>query len=145
MCVHGRRDEKDDMGKIPVVCRNKQSIPVLGEERLTKLQQNSISFVVGALRRLWESSTVQIVILVEAQMICSCDDRRARYWYSVRVNLDHTKGIVVDSGPLVPGGPLTYVLYLLTAVWLPVATTLLVVRLGKPRQPGLDLRSALAR
>jgi hypothetical protein len=40
-------------------------------------------------------------------------------------------GLVVDSGPLVPGGGLTYVLYLLTAVWLVAVTSVMVVRLGK--------------
>jgi hypothetical protein len=47
-------------------------------------------------------------------------------------NLCMSLGIVVDSGPLVPGGALTYVLYLLTAVWLVAATTVMFVRLGKP-------------
>ncbi|MCZ7571676.1 MAG: hypothetical protein M5U01_24260 [Ardenticatenaceae bacterium] len=41
-------------------------------------------------------------------------------------------GIVVDSGPLVPGGGLTYVLYVLMVVWLVAVTTVMVVRLGKP-------------
>ena len=41
-------------------------------------------------------------------------------------------GIVVDSGPLVPGGTLTYVLYALMAVWLVAVTTVMVVRFGRP-------------
>lgn len=44
-------------------------------------------------------------------------------------------GIIVDNGPLAPGGTLTYALYLLMAVWLVVVTTVMVVRLRKPRAP----------
>jgi hypothetical protein len=48
------------------------------------------------------------------------------------INLSLSLGIVVDSGPFVPGGILTYVIYLLTAVWVLAVTTVMVVRLGKP-------------
>ncbi len=41
-------------------------------------------------------------------------------------------GIGVDSGPLIPGGALTYILYALMELWLVVVTTVIVVRLGKP-------------
>jgi hypothetical protein len=41
-------------------------------------------------------------------------------------------GLVADSGPFVPGGGLTYGIYLLMAVWLVAVTTVMVVRLGKP-------------
>jgi hypothetical protein len=51
-------------------------------------------------------------------------------------NLCMVFGIVVDSGPLVPGASLTYVLYLLMVVWLVAATTVMVVR----RQPGIQPR-----
>jgi hypothetical protein len=47
-------------------------------------------------------------------------------------NLCMSLGIVVDGGPLVPGGPLTYVLYVLLPVWLLAVTTVMFVRLGKP-------------
>jgi hypothetical protein len=47
-------------------------------------------------------------------------------------NLLLSLGIAVESGPLVPGGGLTYVLYALMAVWLMVVTTVMVVRLGRP-------------
>jgi hypothetical protein len=36
-------------------------------------------------------------------------------------------GIAADSGPLVPGGVLTYVLYGLALVWLISVTTVIVV------------------
>lgn len=38
-------------------------------------------------------------------------------------------GLVVDDGPLVPGRPLTYVVYLLALGWLPAVTTVMVRRL----------------
>jgi hypothetical protein len=47
-------------------------------------------------------------------------------------NLCMSLGIVVDSGPLVPGGTLTYALYALMVVWLVAVTTVMVVRLGRP-------------
>ena len=56
-------------------------------------------------------------------------------WLSALVaagNLVMSLGIVVDSGPLVPGGALTYVLYALMPIWLVAVTTVMVVRLGKP-------------
>jgi hypothetical protein len=48
------------------------------------------------------------------------------------MNLCLSLGIVVDRGPLAPGGVLTYVLYGLTALWLLAMTTVMVVQLGKP-------------
>jgi hypothetical protein len=56
-------------------------------------------------------------------------------WLSTLVaaaNLVMSLGIVADSGPLVPGGALTYVLYALMPIWLAAVTTVMVVRLGKP-------------
>jgi len=55
-------------------------------------------------------------------------------WLSAGVaaaNLFMSLGIVGDSGLLVPGGGLTYVLYALMPVWLVAVTTVMVVRLGK--------------
>jgi hypothetical protein len=56
-------------------------------------------------------------------------------WLSVvaaAANLLMSLGIVVDSGPLVPGGALTYMLYALVPVWLLAVTTVMIMRLGKP-------------
>ena len=47
-------------------------------------------------------------------------------------NLVMSLGIVVDSGPLVPGDALTYALYALMPIWLAAVTTVMVVRLGRP-------------
>ncbi|MDF2629548.1 MAG: hypothetical protein K0R39_3379 [Symbiobacteriaceae bacterium] len=43
-------------------------------------------------------------------------------------NLAMTFGLGAQSGPLVPGGPLTYVLYLLMAIWPVAVTTMMVLR-----------------
>jgi hypothetical protein len=40
-------------------------------------------------------------------------------------------GIVLDSGPLAPGGALTYVAYLLMVAWL-LTTTIVVIRRTRP-------------
>jgi hypothetical protein len=40
-------------------------------------------------------------------------------------------GIVANSGPLVPGGVLTYLLYLLQAAWQVAAPTVMLMRLGR--------------
>lgn len=56
-------------------------------------------------------------------------------WLSALVaaaNLVMSLGIVVDSGPLLPGGAFTYVLYALMPIWLVAVTTVMVVRLGQP-------------
>jgi hypothetical protein len=56
-------------------------------------------------------------------------------WLSILVaaaNLVMSLGIVVDSGPLIPGGAFTYVLYALMPIWLAAVTTVMVVRLAKP-------------
>jgi hypothetical protein len=47
-------------------------------------------------------------------------------------NLIMALGIVVESGPLVPGGVFTYVLYALMPIWLLAVTTVMVVRLARP-------------
>lgn len=55
-------------------------------------------------------------------------------WYTLVfavANLAMSLGIVVESGPLVPGGALTYVLYLMLPVWLLSVTTVMVVRAGR--------------
>jgi hypothetical protein len=56
-------------------------------------------------------------------------------WLSALVaaaNLVMSLGIVVDSGPLVPGGAFTYLLYALMPIWLVAVTTVMIMRLGKP-------------
>lgn len=46
-------------------------------------------------------------------------------------NLVMSLGIAVDSGLLVPGGVLTYLLYAIMAIWPLAVTTAMIVRLGK--------------
>lgn len=47
-------------------------------------------------------------------------------------NLVMSLGIVLDNGLLVPGGALTYVLYLLAPLWLVAVTTIVTMRLARP-------------
>ncbi len=55
--------------------------------------------------------------------------------FTAAVNLVMGFGIVANSGPLTPGGALTYVLYLLTAVWLLATTTIMFrTRVGIPNR-----------
>jgi len=57
-------------------------------------------------------------------------------WLSLVMAAAHlamSAGIVVDTGPLVPGGALTYLLYLSMPIWLVAVTTAMVVRPRKPR------------
>jgi hypothetical protein len=81
---------------------------------------------------------VPMAVLLAAVALVSLRTRAFPAWLgwlsavAAATNLCLSLGIVVDSGPLVPGGGLTYVLYALTAVWLVVVTTVMVVRLGRP-------------
>ncbi len=60
-------------------------------------------------------------------------------WFSFVASLAHvvmTFGLVVESGPLVPGGAMTYVLYAIALLWLIATTTLMVF--GVRRRPHPD-------
>jgi hypothetical protein len=60
-------------------------------------------------------------------------------WFSFVASLAHfvmTLGLVVESGPLVPGGAMTYVLYAIALLWLIATTTLMVF--GVRRRPHPD-------
>jgi hypothetical protein len=57
-------------------------------------------------------------------------------WLSTFVALSHvlmSVGLVAGSGPLVPGGVLTYTLYAVLLVWLVTVTTIMVVKSGGAR------------
>jgi hypothetical protein len=81
---------------------------------------------------------VPMAVLLAAVALVSLRTRAFPAWLgwlsavAAATNLCLSLGIVVDSGPLVPGGGLTYVLYALTALWLVLVTTVMVVRLGRP-------------
>jgi hypothetical protein len=82
---------------------------------------------------------IPIAIMLIAVAVVSLRTRALPLWLgwlsavTAVTNLCLSLGLVVDSGPLVPGGALTYVLYLLVAVWQVAVTTVLFVRLGKQR------------
>jgi hypothetical protein len=81
---------------------------------------------------------VPMAVMLAAVALVSLRTRAFPAWLGwlsavgAATNLCMSLGIVVDSGPLVPGGGLTYVLYVLTAAWLLAVTSVMVVRLGKP-------------
>jgi hypothetical protein len=50
-------------------------------------------------------------------------------------NLTMAFGIIADRGPLVPGGWLTYVNYLLLPLWQLAVTTVMVMRLRRGEAP----------
>lgn len=80
---------------------------------------------------------VPMTVMLAAVAMVSLRDRAFPTWLgwlSVVAAIMHlvmSFGIVVDSGPLVPGGGLTYVLYVLMAVWLVAVTTVMVMRARK--------------
>lgn len=56
-------------------------------------------------------------------------------WLSLAVGVVHVAmpfGLLAESGPLAPGGWLTYVQYPLYAVWLLCVTTVMLIELGRP-------------
>jgi hypothetical protein len=58
-------------------------------------------------------------------------------WLSVFAAMAHVLmsiGLVVEGGPLVPGGTLTYGLYAVSLLWLVATTTVMVVRSSSPRK-----------
>ena len=83
-----------------------------------------------------------LAIMLAAVAVVSLRDAAFPAWLgwlsgaAAAANLVMSLGIVVDSGPLVPGSWPTYVLYVLMVVWLAAVTTVVVVRLGKPASAG---------
>ena len=81
---------------------------------------------------------VPMAIMLAAVAVVAFRTKLFQLWLSwlttiaAAINLSLSLGIVVDSGPFVPGGILTYVIYLLAAVWVLAVTTVMFVRLGKP-------------
>jgi hypothetical protein len=58
-------------------------------------------------------------------------------WLSAFAAMAHVVmsiGLVVEGGPLVPGGTFTYGLYGVTLMWLVATTTVMVVRSGRPHR-----------
>jgi hypothetical protein len=56
-------------------------------------------------------------------------------WLSAFASMAHVLmsiGLIVEDGPLVPGGMLTYGLYAVSFLWLVATTTVMVVRSGRP-------------
>jgi hypothetical protein len=85
---------------------------------------------------------VPMAILLAAVAVVSWRYRAFPGWLAwlsaaaAAVHLLMAGGLAAESGPLVPGGALTYVLYFLTAVWQVAAPTLMIVRLGRKAAAG---------
>jgi hypothetical protein len=59
-------------------------------------------------------------------------------WFSLTTSLTHfvmTLGLVVKTGPLVPGQETTYALYAIAVLWLIVTTTVMVFGMNRPPNP----------
>ena len=77
---------------------------------------------------------VPMAVMLAAVAVVSCRFRAFPAWVAwlsavaAAANLLMSAGRVTQSGPLVPGGLLTYVLYLLQVVWQVAVPTLMIVR-----------------
>jgi hypothetical protein len=89
---------------------------------------------VGTLWALSVTAYVPLAIMFAAVAVVSLRYRAFPLWIgwltcvAAIAHLIMTAGLVVASGPLVPGGLLTYVLYALLLVWLAAVTTIMFVR-----------------
>ncbi len=90
---------------------------------------------------MWAMSViayVPLVVMLGAVAVVSLRDRALPAWlgwfsaFAAALHLLMTFGLVATSGPLVPGGALTYVLYAALLVWLVATTTVMFVRSGRP-------------
>jgi hypothetical protein len=81
---------------------------------------------------------VPVAVMLAAVAMVSLRDRAFPAWLgwlSACAAMAHVLmsiGLVVESGPLVPGGTLTYGLYAVLLLWLVATTTVMVVRSGRP-------------
>lgn len=81
---------------------------------------------------------VPMAVLLAAVAVVALRTRALPVWLGwlsagmSAANLVMSLGLVVGSGPLVPGGPLSYLLYALMPVWLLAVTTVMVMRIGRP-------------
>ena len=79
---------------------------------------------------------VPIAVMLTAVAIVSLRDRAFPAWlgwlsaFAAVVHVVMSIGLVVEGGPLVPGGTLTYGLYAVSLLWLVATTTVMVVRGG---------------
>ena len=81
---------------------------------------------------------VPVGIMLAAVAVVSLRDRAFPAWlgwfsaFAAVAHMVMSIGLVVDRGPLVPGGTLTYGLYAIALLWLVATTTVMVVRSRQP-------------
>ena len=80
---------------------------------------------------------VPMAVMLAAVAVVSLRDRAFPAWlgwlssFAAMAHVLMSLGLVVESGPLVPGGTLTYGLYAVSLLWLMATTTVMVVRSGR--------------
>ncbi len=83
---------------------------------------------------------VPVAVMLAAVAVVSLRDRAFPAWlgwlsaFAAMAHVVMSIGLVVEGGPLVPGGTLTYGLYAVTLLWLVATTTVMVVRSGRPHR-----------
>jgi hypothetical protein len=77
---------------------------------------------------------VPVAVMLTAVAVASLREHAFPAWlgwlsaFAAVVHVVMSIGLVVDGGPLVPGGTLTYGLYAVSLLWLVATTTVMVVR-----------------
>ena len=90
---------------------------------------------------------VPMAVMLAAVAVVSLRDRAFPSWlgwlsaFAAMAHVLMSIGLVVEGGPLVPGGTLTYGLYGVSLLWLVATTTVMVVRSGRPAKAAVEERS----
>ena len=83
---------------------------------------------------------VPLAVMLAAVAVVSLRDHAFPAWlgwlsaFTAMAHVLMSIGLVLEGGPLVPGGTLTYCLYGVTLVWLVATTTVMIVRSGRPHR-----------
>jgi len=83
---------------------------------------------------------VPLAVMLAAVAVVSLRDHAFPAWlgwlsaFAAMAHVLMSIGLVLEGGPLVPGGTLTYGLYAVSLLWLVATTTVMVVRSGRPHR-----------
>ena len=83
---------------------------------------------------------VPLAVMLTAVAVVSLRDHAFPAWlgwlsaFAAMAHVLMSIGLVLEGGPLVPGGTLTYGLYAVSLLWLVATTTVMVVRSGRPHR-----------
>jgi hypothetical protein len=83
---------------------------------------------------------VPLAVMLAAVAVVSLRDRAFPVWLGTLSAFDAVAhglmsvGLIVENGPLVPGGVLTYGPYAVTLLWLVATTTVMVAGSGPPHR-----------